>query len=52
MQLRSGIEVAVAKASRCSSKSTLRLETSICHMCGPKKKKRKENKLVNIIKKE
>ena len=39
MQLRSGMAVAVADS--CSSNSTLRLGTSICHRSGPKKQKKK-----------
>ena len=43
--LQSGIAVAVAKAGRCSSSLTPSLGTSMCHKCGPKKKK----KLIGII---
>ena len=37
----SGIAEAVVQASRCSSDSTPSLGTSMCHRCGPKKKKEK-----------
>ena len=37
MQFRYGTVVAVAKASSCSSDSTLSLRTYICHRCGLKK---------------
>ena len=39
-QLGSGIVVAVVQVGSCSSDSTPSLETSICHGCGPKKKKK------------
>ena len=38
--LGSGVAVAVVQVSSCSSDSTPGLETSICHGCGPKKKKK------------
>ena len=41
MWLRSGVAVAVAVASSCSSNLTPNLGTSICCRCGPKKKKKK-----------
>ena len=39
MRLGSFIAVALVSASSCSSNSTPSLGTSICHRCGPKKKK-------------
>ena len=42
MQLGSGIAVAVARASDCSSDSTPSLGTSMCHGVALKKTKRKE----------
>ena len=42
MQLRSGVAVAVVQAGSYSSNSALSLGTSICHMCGPKKEKKKQ----------
>ena len=39
MRLGSGIVVTVVQAGSCSSDSTPRLGTSICHRCGPKKDK-------------
>ena len=39
MGLRSCIAMAVMQASSCSSDSTPSLGTSMCHGCGPKKKK-------------
>ena len=47
MWLRSGVAVAVAEASGCSSDSTPGLGTSICHGCGPKKKIKTKIKLKN-----
>ena len=44
-QLGSGVAVAVTLAGGCSSDSTPSLGTSICHRCGPKK--RKQNKQTN-----
>ena len=47
--LGSGVAVAVASASSCSSKSTPSLGTSICHKCGPKKaKKKKKSYALNL----
>ena len=43
MQLGSGVAVAVALASICSSDLTSRLGTSLCHGCGLKKQKKKKN---------
>ena len=43
MWLRSGVSVAVAWASSCSSDQTPSLRTSICCHCSHKKKKEKEN---------
>ena len=49
-RLRSGIAVAVVQAGGCRSNSTLSLGTSICHGCGPKKKKLKiKNKSKDYI---
>ena len=39
MRLRSCVAVAVVQAGSCSSNLTPSLGTSICLMCGPKKKK-------------
>ena len=36
--------VAVAVAGSCSSDLTPSLEMSVCHRCGPKRKKKKERK--------
>ena len=44
MRLSSGIVVAVAQASSCSSSSTLSLGNSIYHGCSPKKTKKKKTK--------
>ena len=44
MQLGSGVAVAVAEASRCTSNLTPSLGTSICHGCSPKKQKKKKKK--------
>ena len=46
MQLGSHVAVAVAQASSCSSSWRPNLGTSICHGCGPKKKKE-----INLTKK-
>ena len=43
--LGSGIVMAVVQASSCSSNLTPSLETSMCHGCGPKKKKIKRYNL-------
>ena len=43
MRLRSGIAVAVAQASCCSSNQTPSLGTSTCCECGPKKQKKKKS---------
>ena len=40
MQLGSRVVVAVVQASSCSSDLTSSLGTSVCHGCGPKKKKK------------
>ena len=45
-QLGSHVAVAVVQASSYSSDSTLRLGTSICSRCGPKKQKIKGNKFL------
>ena len=42
MQLGSGVAVAVAWGSSCSSDLTPSLGTSICHRYGPKKEKHKK----------
>ena len=42
-QLRSDVAVAVVEASSCSSEWTPSLGTSICHGCGPEKKKEKKS---------
>ena len=47
MQLGSGMAVAVAVASGCSSNSTPSLQTSICCRYGPKKQKKK-NLLIHV----
>ena len=44
MRLRSGVAMAVAQASSCSSNQTPGLRTFICQGCGPQKKKRKKKK--------
>ena len=50
MRFGSGIAVAVAQASSCSSDSTSSLETSICRRCGPKKTKdQKKKKLISHV---
>ena len=41
MQLRCCVAVAVVLAGSCSSDSTPSLGTSICHGCGPKKRKKR-----------
>ena len=46
MQLGSGIAVAGAQASSCGSNSTPSLGTSICHRYSPKKKRKKESRIV------
>ena len=46
-RLRSGVAVAVAQASSYSSDSTPSLGTSICHKCGPKKKKERKTRKIN-----
>ena len=43
MQLGSCVAVAVVEASSYSSHWTPSLGTSICHMCGPKKTKKKSS---------
>ena len=43
-QLRSHVAFAVAQAGSCSSDVTPSLEISICHRCGPKKKKKKKER--------
>ena len=48
MWLGSGIAVAVVWANSCSSNSTPSLGTSICHRCGPRKKKIKKIKIGNM----
>ena len=45
--LRSGVSVAVAQASSCSSDSTPSLGTSVCRGCGPKRTKKQKAKQRN-----
>ena len=47
MQIKSRVAMAVAKAGSHSSNWTPRLETSICHRCSPKKKKK--NLLLEVL---
>ena len=49
MWLGSGIDVAAAQASSCSSDSTPCLGTSICRKCGPKKQEKKIMRLDDLI---
>ena len=46
--LGSYITVAVAQAGSCSYDSTPSLRTSMCHRCGPKKKKRRPKKILSL----
>ena len=48
MQLRSYVAVAVVSVGSRSSDSTRSLGTSICHECGPKKKKKKNYSLASL----
>ena len=47
-QLRSHVTVAVVQAGSCSFDSTPSLGTSICHRCGPKKKKKKRKEIIGV----
>ena len=44
-----GSDVAVAVVSGYSSDSTPSLGTSMCHRCGPKKKKKKKSHLIHLF---